>query len=149
MADNRTLYSPSKARIDASDVRLLAPSANVTEHPATDDDEAHLIVAWPDVHMTIRFMPENQIAEHLDGFLGYVRTACTTDGSDVIARIEAVRQVLAVVVAPGFDEDDRCETVLRGVAELQGALLFRQHLVYDATGKRLAWPSTLDDGEGA
>jgi hypothetical protein len=100
------------------------------------------------VTLRLSSMPKEQIAAHLAGFGRYVASSLVLRDGGLVERAGRTTQVIGVAIEPAYD-GDRCELVLRGVAELLDGLIFRRHTIADAQGRVLAEPRPDDSSDEA
>lgn len=93
--------------------------------------------------ITMNFMPEGQLAGHLNGFAGYARTVVPGENLVfVLARIKHVRMCLGCVIE---HDDDRVNEVYEFLGRFNSAmngLLFLDDTIYDWSGQVLGGPAT-------
>jgi hypothetical protein len=97
----------------------------------------------------VNFMPAHEIAQHLEGFAGYVRSIWQGDQDGllyVLSRIHQVRFVLGCVIEPGFDGPGRVRRFLGELNRRLNGLLLLHDSVIDYDGEPLVGP--LCDQEG-
>jgi hypothetical protein len=89
--------------------------------------------------VTINFMPDQEIAEHLKGFAGYAQDV-VKDRDQLIyvrSRIYYVRLVCGCVITPDFDDGGTIERFLFQFARAANGLLFLSDTIFDYDGKPL------------
>lgn len=106
------------------------------------------------VAVVMRAMPVAEIGLHLDGLRGYLRARCAVAGPYVWRRVDDVRQVLGLVIEPGFRHGDRVWRWLTVLARAGAGLVFLAGAFLDDRGQPLAAPpglelATTGDDEGA
>lgn len=92
--------------------------------------------------VTMNFMPEKQIEEHLQGFCGYAEHV-TSDKDKlpyILTWIQNVRFALGCVIEPGFDDAGKIQEFLFQFNAALNGLLFLVDTVFDHDGEPLAGP---------
>ena len=143
MADNFTLYVPLHMFPSAEQLAPFAPGAAVqilAEGPKA-------IVAWPDVRVEMGRMSNDQVGDHLSGFVGYARK---NGGSEaLVMRILHTLSVFGFVVEPGFDDDHRAMRFVAAINQATDGLAFDGAEVFDARGKALLRAGRLEPPDAA
>lgn len=121
--DNLTLYAHHDSPLTAEVLSQLVDDAQVTE------GENALIVSWNDVKVTINFFPGGQeLAKHLSGFQGFVRSSVggdTESVQDLLDMIGAVQAVYGCVIEPKFDRAHKAKSLLISIsATLEQCFMF-------------------------
>ena len=84
-----------------------------------------------------------ELGEHLDGLRGYVRARCAVVSPDFIRRVDDVRQVLGLVIEPGFRHGDQVWRWLAALARAGAGLIFLGGAFLDDRSQPLAAPPGL------
>ena len=137
MPEYATIYSARATPLSEGEVRLIAGTRDVKTEGASDARQ--IVVRWPDLTVRLTPMPSADVEAHLSGLARYVASTLVAQDPYVPERIEATKHVVSVVLDPGHDEE-RCELMLRAACELSEGMLFRHHVLFDASGRILAEP---------
>jgi hypothetical protein len=89
--------------------------------------------------VTMNFMPEQQVAQHLKGFAGYAQHVIK-DRDQLIyaqARIHYVRLICGCVVTPDFDDAGKIQDFLFQFTGAANGLLFLADTIFDYDGQPL------------
>jgi hypothetical protein len=89
--------------------------------------------------VTMNFMPQEQVPEHLNGFAGFAEHVIK-DPDELIyarARIYYVRFVCGCVITPGFDDDGKIQDFLFRFTAAVNGLLFLSDTIFDYDGRAL------------
>lgn len=123
--DNLTLYSHNDTALTADVISRLF------DEPTVEEGDGALIVSWSDVTVTIHSMPGGKkLAEHLNGFQGFVRSSVGGDVEqvqDLLDMIGSVQAAYGCVIEPAFDPDNKAKSLLVSIA----ATLERCFMFYD------------------
>ena len=84
-----------------------------------------------------------EIGPHLDGLRGYVRARCAVVSPDFLQRVDDVRQVLGLVIEPGFRHGDEVWRWLTALARAGAGLIFLGGAFLDDRSQPLAAPPGL------
>lgn len=89
--------------------------------------------------VTMNFMPEQEIEEHLQGFAGFAEHVVQDKEHlpYVLGRIHQVRLVCGCVISPGFDAGGEIEAFLFAFCSATKGLLFYADTVFDHDGRPL------------
>lgn len=93
----------------------------------------------PAGQVTMNFMPQEKVAQHLNGFAGFARKVIK-DKEQLIyteSRIHPVRLVCGCVITPEFDDDGKIEDFLFQFIRETNGLLFVADTIFDYDGKAL------------
>lgn len=131
-----TLYGPRPDPVPLDMLRQLAADAQVSEMKDDGDLPTGYCVAWNDVRVTLTVMPQDQLAEHLQGFQDHVMQLAGEDMEDddmdeLLDRIEGVRLVQGVIVDPDFDDEGKANRLVLDLLKCYQALLFTGGALYD------------------
>jgi hypothetical protein len=153
MADNLALYSPVPEPIPLAHLRRLVGHGNVRASRDPAGRVSAYRIDWGDVRVTLNVMPEEQLADHLQGFQGYVLDLAGEEAEDhalapILDRIAATKLVHGVVVEPGFDREGKVNRLVLDLLEHYGALLFADGSVYDEEANLLIGPAEEGEEEG-
>jgi hypothetical protein len=85
-------------------------------------------------------MPEQQVAQHLQGFSGFARQVIKDQDCLIytLARIHHVRLVCGCVITPGFDDDGVMQEFLFNFTNAANGLLFLANTIFDFDGQALS-----------
>jgi hypothetical protein len=89
--------------------------------------------------VTMNFMPEDQVAEHLEGLAGYAQQVIHDRDQLIYAltRIRNVRLVCGCVVTPDFDDAGMIQDFLFRFIGAANGLLFFANTIFDYDGRAL------------
>jgi hypothetical protein len=92
--------------------------------------------------VTINFMPQVAIEQHLRGFSGYAEQFIVDRDKlpYVLSRIKQVRFVLGCVIEPGFDKAGKVHEFLFQFTALLNGILFLDNTIFDYDGEALGGP---------
>lgn len=98
--------------------------------------------------ITINVMPQERIAEHLNGFAGYIIHLTNgqpdTAAQALIQRILSTKQVLGLLIEPEWDAAGLCKRTVLGIAARYGGMVFADNAVFNAQGKYLIGAAESD-----
>jgi len=117
------------------ELHALAPGATVSW-----DVPGQLVVAWPDVRVTLEQLPSHRLTSHLEEVLGFLREGCTLHDASLVRRLGKMSQCLSLTFEPGVDAAGRCAALVRGLAQVMHGVSFHASSVHAADGKLLASP---------
>lgn len=138
-----TIYIPGRRELPRDQMAKLAPGArfSVTE---ADGSVTAFVYEWDDVTIVANIMPDSELSEHLDGFVGWVRSVAAAKGGSpaesLVQRIRSTALVLGFVVEGATDRDvwhDRVEDIIAMICFNTRALLFWEGGVFDENLERL------------
>jgi hypothetical protein len=132
MADPFTIYAPFTSLPDAELFAQLAPGASITSGP-----EGATVVAWPDVKVTFRAMAREQLGEHLQGLMGFVKK---NGGSTALTiRVMHAIGVFVGTIEPAFDRDagNKAFTLCAQLTSASTGFAFSGGTLYDGQGRDL------------
>lgn len=134
MADNFAVYFPFQGMPTSDQLEAIAEGAEVT---ITSPISA--TIAWPDVTVSLTMMPPQDVPQHLNGMIGWVRQ---NGGSDaLVTRIFHALGVAGCVVDPGFDADNKAIALCATMTLASGGFCFEGNTVRNGHGTDL-----LSDG---
>ncbi len=117
---------------------LLAGRAEVAVRP---DRFAELVGGG--ITVVASSMPVAEIGQHLDGLRGYLRARCVVTSADLPRRVDEVRQVLGLVIDPGFRHGDEVWRWLTAMARAGAGMIFLAGAFLDDRSQPLAGPPGL------
>jgi hypothetical protein len=90
--------------------------------------------------VTMNFMPEQQIAQHLQGFSGFAEQTIKDKDRLIytLARIRHVRLVCGCVITPDFDDAGTIQNFLFRITRAANGLLFFANTIFDYEGQALS-----------
>ena len=135
---NAAIYGTIDAVISVDKLRKIAEDADSV---AADRDPlgniAQFTIQWPDLQILMKVMPQQEIPDHLQGFVGYARHL--SDGSpaheNVIHQIRRVRIVHGLTITPGWDDQGRVKRVVLGTTMYYQGLFFAANSIYDGANQ--------------
>jgi hypothetical protein len=138
MADNASMY--------ISDPSLLGPKSfeqieAIRSYQAliVGSRDAGVRLVLDEAIVTVNYMPEGGVAEHMRGFLHYAQMLVRDKERMryVKSRIRNARSVLSMVIEPGFDEAGSVQEFLFQFNAHMNGLLFVCDTVFDYDGEAL------------
>jgi hypothetical protein len=148
MPANYALYSSKRDHLPREIMRQLAdsvtPEIGITERGLT------FTYHWPDLKIIVAEMPQDQIADHLQGFEGYVRHGIyhgdtPSRGAEIIGQIRRVKLVVGIEAQPDIDEAGRAEELIGRMCGGLRPMMFCQDAIYDWMGRLLLGPDQSFD----
>lgn len=91
----------------------------------------------------VSLMPAAEIAGHLDGLRGYVQARCAVLTPELAGRVDETRQVLGLVIEPGFRHGDMVWHWLAALARAGSGMIFLAGAFLDERSRPLAAPPGL------
>ncbi len=87
--------------------------------------------------VTMNFMPEQQIAQHLQGFAGFAQQTIKDKDCLIytLARIRHVRLVCGCVITPNFDDAGSIQDFVFRFTKAANGLLFFANRIFDYDGQ--------------
>ena len=138
MADNATIYIADPALLGAKSFDRI-DAIRFYQLITTGSRETGVRLALTDALVTVNYLPEGGVAEHLRGFLRYAQSI-VHDAERMRylrSRIRNVRSVLNVVIEPGFDEAGSVQEFLFEFNAHMNGLLYVCDTVFDYDGEAL------------
>lgn len=118
MTTNLTLYLQSDSTITAEKLMKIVPNADIIENNAS------FTLSWDNLTITLNLMPRTQVAQHLTGFVNF---ANTFGSQEHLIQIQEVKQVVGMIIEPGFDANLRVKNLtLTLVKDYNGFFFFSQ-----------------------
>ena len=138
MSDHAAIYIADPSILDS---RLFDQIDGILSYEGLSEGDSatgfRLMLEAGQVRMN--FMPQEQVAKHLEGFAGYAETVITD--KDLLlytrSRIYYVRLVCGCVITPGFDDDGKIEEFLFQFNCAVNGLLFFADTIFDYDGESL------------
>ncbi len=147
MLENLALYSQTLEALPDGEMQVLAPGASLSTEQT--EHGFRYIYRWPDLKIVCSVMPEAQRAEHLRGFVGYVKHISgghvDERSARIIARILQTKLVVGVEIDPGRDKQGRAGTVLNKLTYGLRPIVFYRNSLLDWNGKLLLGPNRSFD----
>lgn len=91
----------------------------------------------------VSVMPAAEVAAHLDGLRGYVQARCAVMTPELAERVDETRQVLGLVIEPGFRHGDTVWHWLTALARAGSGMIFLAGAFLDERSRPLAAPPGL------
>lgn len=153
MASMLSLYTTLDPFMHAEDIAAQFPEAKSSIETNPDGTWTKLTMKWPAYSLVLNYrgLEDPEMAEHLNGFAGFVWQA-TGQKMDahtfrLIQKIKNVKHSLGIVVEPDIDDADEAQQVIGGLAEHSRALMFVGSAVTDWNLKQLSGPPEERDAE--
>lgn len=151
MGDVATIYSPRPDEPTEATFRRCAgkPSDGVDvalERCGPGSKTLRAKIAWPDLSVICEVAPDD-VRRHVASLVAYAREMSIDPADPLPSRIQASRQVLALRVEPGFDDEGRAEALLSGLLRERDGVVFRGGRVLDGVGACLLAPPAPETGE--
>lgn len=138
-----TIYVPQLKALPIGKMRLLDPKAqcSVLENGGTVTAFAY---DWPDLRVVINVMQGSELAQHLQGFVGFIRHGCAVLHKPIDHALE--RRILSTTLALGFVVErnaqpdcwqDRVHNMMGTIAFNTGSIVFWEGYLYDEHAKKL------------
>lgn len=131
MPAHATVYAPHRLLPDATHLAPLAPGARID----VDRESARVTLSWPDLRITLTRMDDSQMAEHLVGLQGHVRSRGA--GEALALRVLSTLSIYGFVVDPAVDDAGRAMRLVAGLTSATDGLCFLDGDLVDATGTSL------------
>jgi hypothetical protein len=142
MAENYALYS----RLYTS-----LPKEQMLELVEGREPEVRLVARgltyvyrWPDLSVMCSEMPRERLAEHLAGFVGYIRhisePGATQRANRLIDAILGTTLVVGIEAQPGRDDAGRVNDILGRLCGGLQPIMFFDRALYDADSRLLLGP---------
>ncbi len=97
----------------------------------------------------MNFMPQEELSQHLNGFVGYAEQIFSGNQDDLLYMLSRIRHVtfaMGCVITPGFDQDGQVEAFLLELTNHLNGLLFIYNSIVDYDGNPLAGPLAKQGG---
>lgn len=136
---NLTLYLQSTSTITAEILMKIVPDGDITH------SNASFVMRWDNLTITLNLMPQNQVSQHLAGFMNF---ANTFGNQQHITQIQGVQQVVGMIIEPSFDANLRVKKLTLTLAKEYNGFFFFSHpqmgvAVYDADNSLLFYQGNL------
>ena len=143
---NYTLYSQSVPDLPDEEMEALA-SGCVFKKGVTSAGAPSYSYAWNDgLKITCNVLHKDKMADHLDGFVGYVKEICAgateVNVHQIVSQIRATSLVVGVVVEGGPDQRGRVEELIGCMCGGLSPLMFHGNSIYDHQGALLLGPAS-------
>src|SRR5262249_15819106 len=106
---------------------------------------------WDALTITCYMVPNEEIAEHLHGFVGYVRHIYGGDvpprGEKLIRRIQRTKLVVGVEINPGRDPEERSDEIVGKLSYGLQPIIFHADALFDQDSRLLLAPDGAFDAE--
>ncbi|HUQ03505.1 MAG TPA: DUF4272 domain-containing protein [Kofleriaceae bacterium] len=137
MYQHATLYLTRP--IDVAGVRgVLGDAVEVLA-----DEDRLTALRGDGAEVRVSLMPAVEIAAHLEGLRGYVQARCAVLTPELAARVDDTRQVLGLVIEPGFRHGDGVWHWLAALARAGSGMIFLAGAFLDERSRPLAAPPGL------
>ena len=141
MYQHATLYLTRP--IDARGARAVLGDAAEVVGEVVADSERFAALRGDGVEVRVSAMPAADIAAHLDGLRGYVQARCAVLTPELARRVDETRQVLGLVIEPGFRHGDAVWQWLGALARAGSGMIFLAGAFLDDRSRPLAAPPGL------
>src|SRR5579871_1364201 len=144
MPDNFALYTQRYGALPSERMQQLVD--RVTPEMTTAGQSVSYIYRWPDLIVRVNVMPTHELAQHLQGFAGYVQQAIYQGqvperGEQIIRAILRTRLVVGVVVEPDRDDQGRVQELIGRMCGGLHPIMFYGNALYDWIGRLLLAPN--------
>jgi len=146
-----TFYSQS---LDHLPKEIMATLGGDAQHVATTGENRGPVFSylWDDgLSLTCNVMVQEELAQHLLGFIGYVTQVYPKGpdarGKQIIGRIGQTKLAVGIVVQPGRDPEGRVEDLLSRMMGGLTPILFYGDSLHDHLGRLLLAPDGSFDPE--
>lgn len=148
MTTNYALYTAKRDHLPHEIMQQLAddisPTIGMTERGQT------FTYCWPDLTVIVAEMEQDQIADHLKGFEGYIRAGIYRDnvpprGEEIIRHIRQFTMVIGIEAHPGIDDDGRAEELIGRMCGGLRPIMFHCDALFDWMGRLLLGPDQSYD----
>jgi hypothetical protein len=138
-----TLYIPQLNELPLDNMRTLEPTAQCSVTKSGGAVTA-ITYEWSDLRVAIHITSGPQLAEHLQGFIGYIRHGCAKMRKPLNQPLED--RILSTTLVAGFVVErtaipdgwrDRVQRMIGTIASNTGALIFWEGSVFDQNSERL------------
>jgi hypothetical protein len=107
------------------------------------DEDRMVALRGAGTEVRVSLMPAAEIPAHLEGLRGYVQARCAVLTPELAARVDDTRQVLGLVIEPGFRHGDGVWHWLTGLARAGSGMIFLAGAFLDERSRPLAAPPGL------
>lgn len=132
-----TIYCNTTSSLPIAAMAHLCDDAKFSTQPAVGPVSQY-IYEWADFTIQINVMPEEEIANHIDGFIGYLQNIARTTGAtlsnELLQRIRQTKLVLGFVASPDIANDsqfDRLQDAIGMICYNTNSLVFWEGRVHD------------------
>ncbi len=141
MYQHATLYLTRP--IDARTARAVLGDAARIVSEVVADSERLVGLRGGGVELRLSAMPAAEIPSHLDGLRGYVQARCAVLTPELASKVDETRQVLGLVIEPGFRHGDAVWQWLGALARAGSGMIFLAGAFLDDRSRPLAAPPGL------
>lgn len=149
MVENFALYSQTHEELPEDQMRALAGESKFSVKKAKAGRS--FVYKWPKLTVTVNAMAPDELADHLNGFCGYVESICDGHPDERIEqlqyRIQQTALVAGIVVEPERDHEAPVEGLIAAIQYGLQALLFHDSAIYDCDARLILGPDGSYDEE--
>jgi hypothetical protein len=150
MPENFAMYARTDDELPHREMLRLADDVRPTL--AETDRGLTYTYTWPDLTILVSVMPAIQLADHLNGFEGYIRQYVYEGnvpprGEQIIDRIRETRLVVGVEAQPERDAQGRADELIGRMSRGLHPIIFHADGLYAWTGRVLLGPDGSFDPE--
>jgi hypothetical protein len=148
MPDQLAIYSQITNQLPEEFLRdvakQVAPEASFQVEVDQEDASAgkFYVFDWGDVELTLNVLPQEELGEHLSGFVAWLmdlfENRFDDRGRRVVDRIQSTGLVVGVVIEPGRDE--RVDGVLGAIIHTLQAFVFWDNVILDSQARLILAP---------
>jgi hypothetical protein len=142
MSESFTFYSSEHSTLPPGQMSVLVEGVPPTVEQA--GEKVKYIYAWPDLKIICTEFPGAELAEHLEGFVGYVarifRGSPESRALRIVDRIKATKLVVGVEVIPGRDPEERTDEVVGKLCGGLQSIMFFEGALYEWDGRLILGP---------
>jgi len=143
MPEHFTFYSAAYDVLPEEHMRDLAGEADFAVKERDEGGRSY-VYTWPNMTITCNEMPAAHMANHLQGFVGWVQRIYQGQpderGRAILQRIRDTRLVVGMVIEPLRDDAGVAEQLLSTLSNGLDALLFFDSAIYDKNAILLLGP---------
>ena len=138
-----TIYIPQLSELPTANMRALDPTAQCSI-TAPNGVPTAFAYEWTDLRVVVNVLPAAELAQHLQGFVGFIRHGCAAlhrpMDESLERRILSTTLVLGFVVERTVEPDgwrDRVQDMIGTIASNTRALVFWEGGVFDEHARQL------------
>jgi len=143
-AVNYTLYSQSVSELPDEEMEALASGCEFNRGVTSLGAPSYSYVWGDGLKITCNVLHQDKMAEHLNGFVGYVKQICAgaveSRVHQIVSNIRATRLVVGIVVEGGPDQRGRVEELIGCMCGGLTSLMFYGNSIYNHEGALLLGP---------
>lgn len=147
MTENFALYSQTIDSLPKDQMSKLVEGVRPVVAPS--DGGLRYRYQWDDLTVTCYIVPKAELRDHLEGFVGYVRSIYRNEipprGARLIHRIRQTKLVVGVEITPRRDDEERSDEIVGKLSFGLRPIIFHADALFDHESRLLLAPNGAFD----